>query len=128
MAAGCDKKLVVYTLDGAMFQQFDYFSDPTEKEFTVLSCSPSGQAVCAGSFDRVRVYSWAARKNLWEENAAKEVKNLYSVTAMAWKKDGSRVAVGSLCGAVEMFESVLRRAVWKNRFEMTYVGPSQVNL
>ena len=45
---------------------------------------------------------------------------------MGWKKDGSRVAAGSLCGGVELFESVLKRAVWKNKFEMTYVGPSQV--
>ncbi len=45
---------------------------------------------------------------------------------MDWKRDGSRVAAGSLCGSVEMFESVLKRAVWNNKFEMTYVGPSQV--
>ncbi len=54
------------------------------------------------------------------------MKYLYSVTAMAWKRDGSRVAVGSLTGGVELFESVLKRAVWNNKFEMTYVGPSQV--
>jgi hypothetical protein len=30
-----------------------------------------------GSFDRIRVYSWSGRKNLWEENAAKEIKYLY---------------------------------------------------
>ena len=36
------------------------------------------------------------------------------------------MAAGSLCGGVELFESVLKRAVWKNKFEMTYVGPSQV--
>jgi len=29
--------------DGTMSQQFDYFRDPTEKEFTVMCCSPSGQ-------------------------------------------------------------------------------------
>ena len=124
--AGCDKKVVFYTPEGSMFQQFDYFHDATEKEFTVMCSSPSGQAVCVGSFDRVRVYSWVARKNLWEENNAKEIKYLYSITALGWKKDGSRVAVGSLCGGVELFESVLKRAVWKNKFEMTYVGPSQV--
>ena len=55
-----------------------------------------------------------------------EIQHLYSVTSIGWKRDGSRVAVGSLCGGVELFESVLKRAVWKNRFEMTYVGPSQV--
>lgn len=124
--AGSDKKVVFYTPEGTVSQQFDYFRDPTEKEFTTMCCSPSGQALCIGSYDRIRVYSWSARKNLWEENSAKEIKYLYSITALGWKKDGSRVAAGSLCGGVEVFESVLRRAVWKNKFEMTYVGPSQV--
>ena len=124
--AGCDKKIVFYTPEGSMFQQFDYFSDPTEKEFTVMCCSPSGQALCVGSYDRIRVFSWVARKNLWEENNSKEIPYLYSITALGWKKDGSRVALGALCGGVELFESVLKRAVWKNKFEMTYVGPSQV--
>jgi intraflagellar transport protein 172 len=43
---------------------------------------------------------YSHRKNLWEENAAKEMKNLYSITALEWKRDGSRVAAGSLCGGV----------------------------
>ena len=108
--AGPDKKVVFYTMDGMMAQQFDYFRDVTEKEFTVMSVSPSGQALCVGSFDRLRLYSWSPRKNLWEENRSKEFKYLYSITAMAWKKDGSRIAIGSLCGGVEMLESVLKRA------------------
>ena len=72
------------------------------------------------------MYSWSPRKNLWEENKCKEFQYLYSITALAWKKDGSRIAAGSLCGGVELFESVLKRSVWKNKFELTYVGPSQV--
>ena len=119
-------KVVFYTMDGMMAQQFDYFRDNTEKEFTVMSVSPSGQALCVGSFDRLRLYSWSARKNFWEENRSKEFKHLYSITAMAWKKDGSRIAIGSLCGGVELLESVLKRSVWKGKFELTYVGPSQV--
>ena len=75
---------------------------------------------------RLRVYSWSTRKNLWEENKPKEFQYLYSITALAWKKDGSRIAAGSLCGGVELFESVLKRSVWKGKFELTYVGPSQV--
>ena len=39
-----------------------------------------------------------------------------------------RIAAGSLCGGVELFESVLKRSVWKGKFELTYVGPSQVLL
>lgn len=36
--------------------------------------------------------------------------------------------VGSVCGAVLVFESVLRRTVWQDKFELTYVAPSQVLL
>ena len=32
VAAGCDKKIVVYSHDGVVFQQFDYYHDATEKE------------------------------------------------------------------------------------------------
>lgn len=33
---------------------------------------------------------------------------------------------GTLCGGVELFDCCLRRLLYKNKFEMTYVGPSQV--
>lgn len=33
---------------------------------------------------------------------------------------------GTLCGGVEQFDCCLRRSIYKNKFEMTYVGPSQV--
>ncbi|KAK7792281.1 hypothetical protein R5R35_013312 [Gryllus longicercus] len=126
VAAGCDLRVAVYNREGQIAKQFDYSRDEKEKEFTVACCSPSGQAVMVGSFDRVRVFSWSPRKSMWEENEPREIQHLYSITALGWKRDGSRVAVGTLCGAVELFESVLRRTVWKNKFEMTYVGPSQV--
>jgi intraflagellar transport protein 172 len=44
--------------------------------FSMLS-NFSVQALCVGSFDRIRVYSWSGRKNLWEENATKEIKYIY---------------------------------------------------
>ncbi|XP_071746269.1 intraflagellar transport protein 172 homolog [Lepeophtheirus salmonis] len=126
VVAGCDKKVVFYSQEGNMFQQFDYFRDKNEKEFTVSISSPAGQAVCIGSFNRIRIYAWNNHKNLWEEKIAKEMPNVYTITALDWKCDGSRIVSGSLCGGVELFESVLRRSVWKNKFEITYVGSSQV--
>lgn len=33
---------------------------------------------------------------------------------------------GTLCGGVEIFDCCLRRTIYKNKFEMTYVGLSQV--
>ncbi|KAJ8934987.1 hypothetical protein NQ314_013074 [Rhamnusium bicolor] len=91
---------------------------------------PQGHLFVAGCDKRVSVYN----------NQGKLVKNFdYSkdvresdftvaacITALAWKRDGSKVTCGGLCGAVLMFESVLKRTVWKDKFEITYVGPSQV--
>ncbi|XP_039285389.1 intraflagellar transport protein 172 homolog [Nilaparvata lugens] len=123
VAAGCDRKVTIYDRDGRQSKQFDY---PNEKEFETACCSPSGQAVAVASYDRIRVYAWSPRKCCWEEEPAKEIADMYSIGALSWKRDGSRIAGGGLCGSVELFESVLKRTVWKNKFEMTYVGPSQV--
>lgn len=84
------------------------------------------QTVAVGSFNRIRLYSWSPRDSTWNEEPMKEIKYLYTVSALSWKRDGSRVACGGLCGSVEFFESVLRRTIWKDKFELTYVGPSQV--
>ena len=55
-----------------------------------------------------------------------QVENLYSVTAVGWKADGSRLAVGNLCGGVDLFDACLRRHRYKGAFEFTYVSKSQV--
>jgi len=56
MAAGCDKKVFAYGRDGRIQQQFDY-SREDEHEFTNAICSPGGQSIVFGSYDRcVTVY------------------------------------------------------------------------
>ena len=52
VAAGCDKRVMVYTKEGKLLQQFDYTKESNEKEFTVAACSPSGQTVVIGSYNR----------------------------------------------------------------------------
>nr|XP_025046158.1 intraflagellar transport protein 172 homolog [Pelodiscus sinensis] len=126
IAAGCDKKIVAYGKEGHIIQTFDYSRDPTEKEFTTAATSPGGQSVVIGSYDRLRVLNWSPRRSAWEEARPKEIAHLYTITALAWKRDGSRLCAGTLCGGVEQFDCCLRRRIYKNKFEMTYVGPSQV--
>lgn len=94
----------------------------------VATCSPNGQAVAIGSFDRIRIYTWSPRQNTWTESLSKDIPNLYSITALAWRKDGARLSVGTVCGAVLNFESVIRRTIWQDKFEITFVAPSQVLL
>ncbi|EHB14523.1 Intraflagellar transport protein 172-like protein [Heterocephalus glaber] len=126
VAAGCDRKIVAYGKEGHVLQTFDYSRDPQEREFTTAAASPGGQSVVLGSYDRLRVINWSPRRSIWEEAKPKEIANLYTVTALAWKRDGSRLCAGTLCGAVEQFDCCLRRSIYRNKFELTYVGPSQV--
>uniref|UniRef100_A0AAY4EJK5 Intraflagellar transport 172 n=1 Tax=Denticeps clupeoides TaxID=299321 RepID=A0AAY4EJK5_9TELE len=126
VVAGCDKKIVAYGKEGSVLQTFDYSRVPSEKEFTVAATSPSGQSVVLGSYDRLRVFNWSPRRGAWDEASPKEIPNLYTITALAWKRDGSRLCAGTLCGGVEQFDCCLRRSIYKNKFEMTYVGLSQV--
>ena len=44
---------MAYGKEGKVLQKFDYSRDDDEKEFTVAVCSPSGQSVVVGSFDRL---------------------------------------------------------------------------
>lgn len=60
------------------------------------------------SLARLRVFEYSSIRDIWEEKGTKQFKNLYSVTALAWKRDGSRLVCGTLCGAVELFDSVLK--------------------
>ena len=46
-------------------------------------------------FNRLRIFNWSPRKGLFEEAEPKEIPNLYTVTAMAWKKDGSKLVIVS---------------------------------
>lgn len=52
VAAGCDKRIFAYDRTGRIMQQFDYTRDDDEHEFTCAVCSPSGQSVVVGSYDR----------------------------------------------------------------------------
>ncbi|KAF4527758.1 hypothetical protein B566_EDAN015492 [Ephemera danica] len=102
IAAGCDKRIVVYGNDGSTVRVFDFGKDLLERDFSTACCSPSGQAVAIGSYD-----SWETQRREWSMET-KQIRNLYSVSALAWRRDGSRLACSGLCGSIEVFESVLK--------------------
>uniref|UniRef100_A0A8C0FR79 Intraflagellar transport protein 172 homolog n=1 Tax=Bubo bubo TaxID=30461 RepID=A0A8C0FR79_BUBBB len=98
VAAGCDKKIVAYGKEGNVIQTFDYSQDSSEKEFTTAAASPGGQSVVLGSYDRLRVLNWSPRRSTWEEGKPKEIAHLYTITALAWKRDGSRICAVCITG------------------------------
>ncbi|XP_054716571.1 intraflagellar transport protein 172 homolog [Uloborus diversus] len=126
IAAGCDKKIVIYGNDGIIKKQIDYSRNTTEKEFTTAVCSPSGKTVILGSFDRLRILNWSSHHHDWEEAKPKEVANWYTICTLAWAKDGSKLSVGTLTGLVELFDCSMKKSIYKKIFEITYIDPSQV--
>ena len=125
-AAGNDQLICFYDKEGFQLQRFDYSQDEAEKEFTCAAFNPSGETVVVGSFNRFRTFTLGQQDGAWQDAGIKQVDNLYTVTALAWKCDGSRLTVGSLCGAVDMYDACIRRVRYKGRFEFTYVSTSTV--
>uniref|UniRef100_A0A7S2Q9T2 Intraflagellar transport protein n=1 Tax=Zooxanthella nutricula TaxID=1333877 RepID=A0A7S2Q9T2_9DINO len=126
VAAGNDRTVRFWDPEGREGQTFDYATDPKIKEFTVAAFNPSGESVVLGNFNRFLVYAWHPKNREWQETVSREIPNLYSVTALCWRADGSRLIVGSLCGGVDMFDVCIRRTRYRNTHEFTYVSLSQV--
>ena len=115
-----------YDYDGSIRQQFDHSHDPDIREFTTAQFNPSGETVVVGSFNRFHIYSYNSRNSIWEEVGVKVIDNFYTVTSLAWRPDGSRLSLGSLCGAVDLYDACIRKHRYKGKFEFTYVSKSQV--
>mmetsp|Transcript_11730 Transcript_11730/g.22317 ORF Transcript_11730/g.22317 Transcript_11730/m.22317 type:complete len:1744 (-) Transcript_11730:31-5262(-) len=126
VAAGNTGVVQFYDLQGQQVQQFDYRSDDKVKEFSSLAFNPSGQTVVLGNFDRFYTYVFNTSKGCWEEASCTVVENLYTVTALCWKADGSRLVTGSLCGAVDTYDACIRRYLYRGKYEFTYTSLSSV--
>uniref|UniRef100_A0A0K0F112 Intraflagellar transport protein osm-1 (inferred by orthology to a C. elegans protein) n=1 Tax=Strongyloides venezuelensis TaxID=75913 RepID=A0A0K0F112_STRVS len=126
LASGCDQRIISYTESGRLLQTFDYTKDPTEKEYVVGVVDPTGTNAVFGSFNRLRLMIWNQRRGAWDEGNTLDIKNLYTITSLSWKPDGSTIVVGSLCGAVIAIDCSLKKILLKNQFEVTYVSPSQI--
>ena len=43
----------------------------------------------------------------------KQIDNFYSVSALSWKPDGSKLCVGSMTGAVDIYDACVKRHKYK---------------
>eukprot|EP00736_Rhodelphis_marinus_P012459 Rmarinus@m.5702 len=127
VCAGNDKKIVMYDPNGqGMVQMFDYSDDVGVKDFTSATFNPTGDCCVVGNFNQFFTLSYSPQKQLWEEVGVKKIENYYTVTSASWKPDGSKLALGSLCGAADMFDACIRRYKYRDNYEFTYVSLCQV--
>lgn len=69
-----------------------------DSEFYTAVCDVSAQNVIFASFNRLRLLCWNQRRGAWEEGSGErggvlDLRNLYTVSALAWKPDGTTLVV-----------------------------------
>jgi intraflagellar transport protein 172 len=122
--AGNAGRVQFFDTNGTQRQVFDYSKERDVREFTCAAFNPSGQTVVLGNFNRFHTYAYDAVQGEWHEIAPTRVENMYTMTAVRWKADGSRLVTGSLGGFVDVYDACIRRYVYNGKFEMTYTSPS----
>lgn len=55
-----------------------------------------------GSFDRLRLLNWSPKKECWEEGGVKHIPYLYTITAVSWKRDGTKIVAVSKIVTMEI--------------------------
>lgn len=118
--------LFVDARSGSIVQQFEYYNTPKVKEFSCVAANPSGHTMVAGNFDKFFVYVFSMSSNKWVEASQVNVENLYTVSAVCWKPDGSRMVVGSLSSCCDFYDACLRKTTYLGKYEFTYTSMSSV--
>uniref|UniRef100_A0A183CBP9 WD_REPEATS_REGION domain-containing protein n=1 Tax=Globodera pallida TaxID=36090 RepID=A0A183CBP9_GLOPA len=125
LTAGTDRRIVSYSEHGRQLQQFDYSRVEGEKEFTAAALDSLGHSAVFGSFNRIRLMCWNQRRGAWDEANSLIIHNLYTMCSLAWKADGSTLICANVLGAVIAIDCAMRKTLLRNRFEVTFVSPSQ---
>ncbi|XQJ26776.1 intraflagellar transport protein 172, putative [Leishmania guyanensis] len=125
-AAGTDCQVGFYTPKSGQKPQVIPFDPKEVGSFTGGVCNPSGQAVAIAGREQIRVFDLNIRSRKWEEGAVVHLPHSEGFSAMQWKRDGSRLATGSVTGSVDLFDCCLRRYRMRGAYEFTYVSHSQV--
>ena len=124
--AGNNGQITFYDDYGGEEQAFDLSDQSGTKEFTVAVSNPTGDGIVFGNFNSLHMFTRNKEALSWENKGITTVENMYSVTAVDWKPDGDKIVVGTLCGAVDLYDVCVKRTTYKGGFEITYVSISQV--
>lgn len=145
VAAGADGRVCFYDAQDGTLQRTFERSRPGGGacDWCCASISPSGEAVALGTYGGPALFALQAggeggvaasgkgaraANREWVEVpvANTPVPGLHTVTCVAWKPDGSKVAVGAVSGTAGLWDACLRRTRWKEKLEFTYVSLSAV--
>lgn len=66
------------------------------------------QAAVIGSYDICHVVQWSADRGRWMAGKTLNIPGLYTVRALAWSRDGAKLAIGGFTGATLIYEAMLK--------------------
>ena len=126
-AAGNNGQVVLYApSSGNPETFFDHGKASVARDFTCASFNSTGDCVVVGAFNCFHVYHFNHQRGVWEDAGQKTVENLYTVSSLSFKPDGSKLTVGSVSGCLDFFEACVKKVNYLGKFEFTYVSQSQV--
>ena len=126
-AAGGDGQALLYNPQtGDVESTFDHRKADRTRDYTQAAFNPSGDCVVLGAYNTLQVLLYNHQRGVWEDAGHKKIQNLYSVSALEWKPDGSTLAVGNVAGCVDCWEACVKKVNYMGKFEFTYVSQSQV--
>jgi WD40 repeat protein len=114
VAAGSDGRVALYNPEsGHVFHVYDHSTSTTPcREF--ICAALTGRMLVLANFNALYIYSCgqatcnadgAGESVPVKQLGIHHVPNMYSATALAWSPDGTRLVVGSFCGALDVYDS-----------------------
>jgi len=126
---GSDSRLTFYDNNGneeQVIEDLEGFDElGCSRDLSVVCFSPNGDSIVVGSFNMFSLFSWNSVDKCWVRKLARSVENMYSVTALTWKPNGSALALGTSCGLVDVYNAAYRHYLYKDAYDITYVSPTE---
>ena len=134
LIAGNDYKVVIYTNNGKIIQNFDYSNDDDDniKEFGCCSINQTGDVITLGNSDSFYIYFYNQTNKKWDELITK-VEN-YIITSICLKPDNSALVIGNFMNNVDMYKINNNENENKNNFikdnmyEIEIINDNNINI
>ena len=128
MTSSLEKKIMMHNENGEVMQTFDYSDDQLLKDFSICKINTNYDLIAVGNYNKLFIYGYNNKQNIWEESCKLEIQNYFSFTALCWKQDFGILLTGSLCGSLDMFESCLKKNIINDKYEITYISLQQITV
>jgi intraflagellar transport protein 172 len=128
MTSSLEKKIMIHNETGDIMQTFDYSDDQLIRDFSICKINTNYDLIAVGNYNKLFIYGYNNKQNIWEESCVVEIQNYFSFTALCWKQDFGILLTGSLCGSLDMFESCLKKNIINDKYEITYISLQQITV